>query len=341
MRRWLIGALLLGTLAALLLPAVIGGWLQREIDALLSASLPGAKVEWQRGWLRSRLHVDWPQGSARMDFHHTRIAPPAWLAADGWIGIRDPVATVDIRGQLGWSGRIKLHASTNDLAVPGRVVWRYSAPRLELQRGRAGDWSLRGSAAQLLIADGLGNRLGFETPKLNLTMQPQSDRHAELALDIQTARLSAADSRLAGTVKAVDRRAMAELVEFASQMARAKPESAAAAMAGIGLAGAFQQLVNGGLHAKLEDLTLDGQGRLAGTWRPAAGEWQLRGRIPREVLVDWSAHTHGLVAAKPPAAARAWAERQLADWAGAGWVEPERDTIKIDLSAQALVDAEQ
>lgn len=318
MRRLLIITLALLVIAALAAPAAIGWLLHERVQPALEQRFPGAGVDWQKGWWQSRIELDSPALTGRAGIRHLPLSPPGWLALDARLtpaaGSELRTAAVQVDGHLGITGTLTLRAASDVLELAGPVVWQYRGPRIELTARRDGVLRADALADWLLIHDRLGNQLAFTDGALEIDWTPGSGQTADLALSLTLQRDGEAPSRLTLKAASVDRDAFGQLLEFASQLGRAEPGSASAGMAALGLAGAWQQLRQGGLTVQLEALSVDGQGELTGRWQADRGAAapDLSGALPLKPTLDWTAQILGLATALSPGAART-AARDLLD----------------------------
>lgn len=314
------------------LPAAIGWFLHDRLSATVDEALPDARVAWDRGWYRSGLRVEDDGFSARLRFRHA--SPGAgWLSLDGLVTLADWAAAIDLDARLALDGTLSATAEAPTLEVPGPVTWRYEAPALALTAKRGGDSALSGAAGKLLVFDGIGNRLAFVDPSLEVRMQSESIRTASASLELTTQRVGEAESRLTVQLESIDEIALAELLQALGQLAGAEPGSAQAGFGAIGAASAWQQLVAAGLRIEIEELALDGKLSLAGHWQPENKEFLLTGEGRRDTLVDWWSGITGLARHLQPEQARAAARLGLQDLAARGAIRLDQGRVSVDLQA--------
>jgi len=329
----LILALLAVVTVALGLPAAIGWFVHDRLSESLAENRPEATIDWDRGWFRSGLVIEEPDLRARLDFRHAPISPPGWIALDGLVTLKAPVAAIDLTARLAYDGSLSANAKAPALDVPGPVSWQYQDPRLRLVRRRDGGFELNGSAQRLLIVDGIGNRLTFAEPELKVRSTPVSEDTASARLMLETRRLGQAQSRLAVKLDSIERAAFAELVDGLRQLAAAEFDSAAAGFGAIGAASAWQQMAAAGLQIEIEELVLDGQLSLSGQWRPGGNKFRLTGKGARATAQAWWSSVVGLAEQLPPEQARDAARRGLQELADQGLVELGRRELKVELQA--------
>lgn len=313
-------------------PAAIGWFVHDRLSEAVDEELPEAGVAWDRGWFRSGLRVDDEAFSARLDFRHA--SPGAgWISLDGLVSLVEWAAAIDLDARLAFDGTLSANASTPSLEVPGPVTWRYQAPDLALVAKRGGDAELSGVAERLLIVDGIGNRLAFLGPALEMRMQSESVRTSSATIALTTSRVGEGESRLSIEIESIDEVALAELLQALGQLAGAEPDTAAAGLGAIGAASAWQQLAAAGLRIEIVEFVLDDELSLSGHWQPDQKDFVLTGQGRRETLLQWWSSIAGLVGELPPEQAREAARVGLQDLADRGAIELERDRVGVDLQA--------
>ena len=316
-------------------PAAIGWFVHDRLSSALTEELPDAQVDWNRGWFMSGLRVEDQAFSARLDFRHASPAS-GWLSVDGLVTLAEWAAAIDLDARIALDGTLSANASAPRLDVPGPVTWRYASPALALTASRRGDSRLSGDADQLLIFDGIGNRLTLIEPALELRVQSEADRKASGRLEFTAHRAGQGESRLVVTLQSIDTAAFAELMQSLGQMAGTEPGSASAGMGAIGAASAWQQLVKAGLRLEIEQLVLDGALSLSGHWQPEGKDFRLTGEGRRETLLDWWSSIAGLAGQLQPERARAASRLSLQDLADTGTIRLEGDRLSVDLQALPL-----
>jgi len=322
MKRALILLLLLLVLAALALPAAIGGLLQDQAETALRERWPDAEVRWQRGWTRSSVEIEADEWRGRIDIRQLPLNPPGLLALSGRITLAEPAATIDLDGRVGAQLRLQLQLDSAAITLQTQALWQWHAPRLVVNADRRGRLSLDLESRQLQVHDGLGNRLTLERPRLRLRTEPQDSETTSIDLQLDLSRIGQAPSRLVLQAESVDRQALAELLESGRELSRSEPESAAAGVAAIGALGAWQQLLAGGLQLRVAPLELESSFRLESQWQPAKRRLQLVGGGPEATLLDWAGPIIGLQQEISPTLARERARELL------GALEPQHGIVR-------------
>ena len=314
------------------LPAAIGWFVHDRLSSAVADELPNAQVAWDRGWFRSGLRVENEAFSARLDFRHASPAS-GWLSVDGLVTLAEWAAAIDLDARLALDGTLSANANAPRLEIPGPVTWRYATPDLALKASRGGDARLSASATQLLIFDGIGNRLTLVEPTLELRVRSEATREASGRIELTAQRAGRGESRLAVTLQSIDPVAFAELMQSLGQMAGAEPGSAAAGLGAIGAASAWQQLVSAGLRIKIEQIVLDDALSISGHWQPESEDFRLTGEGLRDTLVEWWSSIAGLAGQLQPERARAAAQLGLQDLADSGAIQLEDSRVSVDLQA--------
>lgn len=326
----LILVLLAAVTVVLGLPAAIGWFVHDKLSTTAAENLPEAQVEWDRGWFRTGMRIEDEDFSARLDFRHA--SPGAgWLSVDGLVTLAEVAAAIDIDARVALDGTLSVNAEAPSLDVSGPVTWQYQAPSVQVNAKRGGDTAVLGNAGQLLIVDGIGNRLVFAEPVLDFKLQSESLQTASATLSLTTRRVGQAESRLALNVDSINTPAFAELIEALRQLAAAEPDSTAAGLGAIGAASAWQQLVAAGLAIEIEELVLDGQVSLSGQWQPENKRFALTGAGDRATIVDWWSNIVGLAEQLPPEQGRSIARQALEDLAAQGAITLGRRQVTVNL----------
>ena len=320
------------------LPAAIGWFVQDRISATTSERLPDARVEWDRGWFRSGVRIEDEAFDARLDFRHA--SPGAgWLSVDGLVNLVDMSAAIDIDARMSLGGTLTMNAQAPALDVPGPVTWQYDAPALRVVAERGGETRLSGTAKGLLVVDGIGNRLAFAEPRLDLNLISDSMQTASGRLSLTARRVGQAESRLVVNLSSINATAVNELVQALRQLAGAEPDSTAAGLGAIGAASAWQQLAASGLTVELEELVLDGQARLSGQWVPDNRALTLNGEGDRATIVDWWSNIVGLARQIPPEEGRSLARQGLEELAAQDAITLGRRQVTVSIDSQAAAEA--
>lgn len=314
-----LGAVLL---VALAIPAGIGWLLERQAAERIQSRLPGAELQWNRGWFRSGFALDAAEVEAAFDFRHLTLSPPGWLALDGRVVLAEPPASIHVEGHVSAGFAGELRAGAPSLTVGEAVVGRYRQPNLRLL---AAENRLRAlaTAEALTLADGLGNRLRLDRIDAEARVEESGDGQVAIVVTASATRPGMPESRLDVRLSGADPNALEQLVQALTQLAGTEPGSTGAGLAALGLASAWQQLAARGASVELDALVLDGDFRLSGRWVPDKRVFSLEGGGSRETLTTWATALTGLAGGQSPARARAEIERTLRD-AGA------RDGITVD-----------
>lgn len=333
MKKWILILVLITALTIVLgLPAAIGWFAQKGISDTVEDRLPDAAVTWDRGWFRSGLRIEDEAFDARLNFRHA--SPSAgWLSVDGLVNLVETTTAIDIDARLSLGGTLTVNAQAPALNIAGPVAWRYDSPSLRLVGERGGETTVVGTAASLLIVDGIGNRLAFTEPLLDVKLTSESLQDASGRLSLTARRVGRAESRLVLNLSSINAQAVAELVQALQQLAGAEPNSAIAGLGAIGAASAWQQIAAAGLTAELDALVLDGQARLSGQWVPDNRQFSLSGEGARTTVVDWWSSIIGLIQQLPPEQARNVASQALEDLAAQGAIALDREQVTVDISA--------
>lgn len=331
-RILLIGALVLVALLVVSVPAGIGWLIQNQARPALEQRLPGAAIEWRRGWFRSGVSIDDPDLDADIDFRHLTGSPPGWLAIDGRVLLADPATAIDLNGHVSLGLDGELDATAPQLRHGDRVRWQHENPALAIA---ARDDALRinASADTLRIDDPLGNRLVLANPDAGVGVEESRVRKLAVALTLEGSRAGRQTSRAVVRMDGVDPNALQQLVQGIGQLVSGGTDGAVGGLAAIGLASAWQQLVEGGVALTLEELTLDGSLELAGRWTPAEESFSLDGGGDRDALLAWWSTLAGLIRGVPPAEARASAERTLADFIDRDLIAVDGDRLRVSLQS--------
>ncbi|MGK7295763.1 MAG: hypothetical protein ACNS61_08055 [Candidatus Wenzhouxiangella sp. M2_3B_020] len=317
---------------ALGLPAAIGWLIQDQAGPRLAAQLDEASVEWDRGWFRSAMRIDDPDFRANVEFGHISVSPPGWLTIDGRVILEEPAATVDFEGRIGLGMAPVLHARAPELRIDGPVEWHYDGPVVDV-RGGNNNLELTGSADTLLVADGLGNRLPFANPDLQVTVDRSWTNEVSLALTLTASRAGLPESRLVLRMAPLAPGPLEQLVEGLIQLASTERDSATGGLAAVGVASAWQQLGEQGMIVELETLQLDGRLDLTGRWVPGERRFSLAGSGPRETVLAWLSSITGLTGSLRPDTARTAALTTLQDLAADGLVTIDGRTVRVDLDS--------
>ncbi|PKL96850.1 MAG: hypothetical protein CVV18_00030 [Gammaproteobacteria bacterium HGW-Gammaproteobacteria-8] len=310
MKRILIVLLFLLLLAALALPAAIGWLVQDRAGTALRERWPEAEIDWQRGWTRSSIDVDVPGGRAQIKLRHLTVMPPGLLALDGRITLSEPLAAIELSGSVSPRLVLQLQLDAPSIALQTQAMWQWDAPKLRIEADRNGNLMLNLESRQLLVHDGLGNRLTLAEFQLRLQNTAESDTHSGIELQLGATRLGAQPSGITLKAESVDREALAQLIEAGRELSNSEPDSATAGFAAIGALAAWQQLVAGGLSLELATLELDAAFELQGRWDPGTRRLRLLGGGPEATLLDWSAPLIGLQQSLTPDQA----DRLARDW---------------------------
>lgn len=332
MKKLILILVLLTAVAVVLgLPAAVGWFVQDRISAVTSEQLPDARVEWDQGWFRSGVRIEDEAFDARLDFRHASPGT-GWLSVDGLVNLVDMTAAIDIDARMSLGGTLSVNAQAPALDIPGPVTWQYDAPAVRVVAEQGGDTRASGSAEGLLIVDGIGNRLAFAEPRLDVNLTSGSKQSASGRLSLTARRVGRAESRLVIGLSSISAVAAAELVQSLRQLADAEPDSTAARLGAIGAASAWQQLAAAGLTIELEELVLDGQAHLAGQWQPGTRTLALAGQGERATIIDWWSNITGLTGQLPPEEARSIARQGLEDLIAQGTVTMVSSLVLVDFT---------
>lgn len=332
MKKLILILVLLTAVAVVLgLPAAVGWFVQDRISAVTSEQLPDARVEWDQGWFRSGVRIEDEAFDARLDFRHASPGT-GWLSVDGLVNLVDMTAAIDIDARMSLGGTLSVNAQAPALDIPGPVTWQYDAPAVRVVAEQGGDTRASGSAEGLLIVDGIGNRLAFAEPRLDVNLTSESMQFASGRLSLTARRVGRAESRLVIGLSSISAVAAAELVQSLRQLADAEPDSTAARLGAIGAASAWQQLAAAGLTIELEELVLDGQAHLAGQWQPGTRTLALAGQGERATIIDWWSNITGLTGQLPPEEARSIARQGLEDLIAQGTVTMVSSLVLVDFT---------
>ncbi|MDX1626311.1 MAG: hypothetical protein R3323_07345 [Wenzhouxiangellaceae bacterium] len=330
MKKALIVLLLMAIVVAAI-PAVVGAILANELPDAARQQWPDARVDWDGGWLRSRLRIDDPELEVDATFHHLSISPAAWITFEGRAIPMEPAGVIDFSGFLGLAGRLTARASAPSLDVDDRARWNWQGLTGEVDVARDGEAVGTLRADRLTIRDALGNQLQLAEIGLDLGWSQPGERTGRLDLDLSARRDAQPSSRLAISAREVTVAAAAELGGALARLASADPRTAGGGLDALGAASAWQQLVAGGLELRLETLVLDEVVEASGRWTPAAGPLRLDGRGALPTLVDWWSTVLGLSAELRPREARDQVRAAVADLqaAGAMYVEGQRFEFRL------------
>ena len=322
--------------AVLGIPALIGSMIHGQAAESLDEALPDAEIQWDRGWFRSALNIAGEDLDASLEFGHASLSPPGWLTVDGRLILGELESTVDVSGRIRPMLDAQLEASAPSLTVPGVVTWRYAQPALEFSSGND-RIDLLGGAETLRIADMLGNELLLTDVELRGAMAESSSRDLEIRIGLSARRAGLPPSRVSIVFDQVNASALQQLVESLRELSATESGSASAGLAAIGLASAWQQLVERGLVLQLETLELDGDLQIDGQWVPAEGKLDIEGEGARDVLLAWWSRIEGLIEELPPSAAREATDRALSELERDGHVQRTGERIRVSLDP-ALID---
>ncbi|MFN2333786.1 MAG: hypothetical protein ABR550_05105, partial [Wenzhouxiangellaceae bacterium] len=164
---------------------------------------------------------------------------------------------------------------------------------------------------QLLILDGLGNRLVLEDSRLRLDWQPVAQQQGQAAVVIEAGRLTQGPSRIALRAEQINLEALQQLGHSLSALAAGERGGAASTMALLGAASAWQQLAAAGLDIELSELTLDQLFSLSGRFVPHVNRLSLNGGGRPETVLDWWSSVIGLARGLRPIEARREARQAL------------------------------
>jgi len=330
----LILVLLTAVTAVLGLPAAIGSFVKNGISSTVDEQLPDARMEWDRGWFRSSVRIEDERFSARLNFRH--VSPEAgWLSINGLVQLSEIPAAVDVDARVSLGGTLTVNARAPELDVPGPVTWRYDAPSLSLVAERDGATRVHGAADGLLVVDGIGNRLAFSDPRLDVILTSESMQTSSGTLSLTAKRVGRAESRIGVKISSINSSAVTELVQALRQLARAEPDSAAARLGAIGAASAWQQLAAAGLTVELEEFVLDGRTGVSGRWVPDDRALTLTGQGERATVVDWWSNVIGLSEQLRPEDARSIAQLRLEELEADREITLDRRQILVDLRTTA------
>jgi hypothetical protein len=337
-RTLLIGALLLMALLVVSVPAGIGWFIEDRARPALEQRLPGAAIAWDRGWFRSGFAIEDADVDADLDFRHLPLSPPGWLAFDGRVLVTDPATAVDVQGHvsLGMEGEIEASAPTLDHG--DRVRWQHGNPHLNLD-GRDGRLRVTYRADTLVVEDSLANRLVLANPDGRVVTEESGERKLAVTIALEASRAGLAPSRALLRLDGVDAWALQQMVQAISQLVSEGRDGAVGGLATLGLASAWQQLVEGGLVLTLEQLALDGSLELAGRWSPSSRSFTLAGAGEQDALLAWWSTLAGLIGRLPPEQARAAARRSLADFVDQGLVSRTGTRLRVALESLPADDA--
>ncbi|MGB0513304.1 MAG: hypothetical protein ACPGJE_00530 [Wenzhouxiangellaceae bacterium] len=311
MKKLLIGLIVLALLLALLLPAGVGLLLQSRGQAALVEDMPEARIDWQRGWTRSRVEMETESWRAMIRLRHAPLSPPGWLAGDGRVTLFEPPAVFDVQAHVTPAIGLRGSAEAPSIRIDGPVGWSAEQPRVAIEALAERTFSFDAAIASVLGADGLGNRLALNQTALEIDVRPEDTRFDRAAVDLRLTRAGHPPSHLRLRISRIDHQALVLLLQSVEQLIAAEPDSAAASLAMVGVLSAWSELAAAGVTVDLESLVIDGELRLNGRWTPATREFVLEGGGPAELALDWAAAVIGLGNALAPEAARAGARALL------------------------------
>lgn len=332
-RVLLIAALIVVALLVVSVPAGIGWVIQNQAEPALEQRLPGAVVEWKRGWFRSGLAIDDPDIDADFDIRHMSGSPPGWLAIDGRVVLTDPPTAIDIDGHVALGLSSEVAATAPSLTHGERVQWQHESPALRMV---ARDDTLRATGAgdTLVVADPLGNRLVLANPDVSILVEEVGGGDVRITLTLEGSRSGRSGSRAVVRMDSVDPAALEQFVEGLAQLVSEGREGAAGGLAAVGLLSGWQQLGARGMVVTLDELSLDGSMSLQGRWAPGEQAFTLSGGGDRDALLAWWATLAGLIGGVSPAEARAAAERSLAEMIDGDAVAANGDRLRVSLESR-------
>lgn len=312
MKKWLlfpVGLIVaLMGLAVLAGPGLIGAWLPGQVEQSLESNWPDATPVIRRGWFGTSVVAQTGTSRLKLDFRHLPWWRGTLLTASGELILTEPEARIGLDGVFSLSGEVGIDAESHSIRWAGVEENRIEQMQLalRLQRGQQGRLHARANA--LILSDPLGNRLDLRRIDLESHWQPSSEDLREWALDLQATAPEKPASRLLLNATSMDAEALSALSGALYELNRAPPESLQAQMAGLGLLGAWQQLVQAGLKMELNQLSLDQQIELSGQWQPNLNEWHLIGGGANRNALEWLGPIIGLSQQRVPQQARiqAW-----------------------------------
>ena len=311
MKKWLLFPVALIALVVLAGPGLIGAWLPGQVEHSLESNWPDATPVIRRGWFSTSVTAQTATSRLNLDFQHLPWWRGALLTASGELILTDPEARIRLDGAFSLSGTVGITAEGDSIRWAGVEENRIGQLHvgLRLERGQRGQ--LHARANTLILSDRMGNRLDLRQLDLDSHWQATTETLREWALDLQATAPDKPASRLALDASSIDAEALNALTAALSELNRAPPESLQAQMAGLGLLGAWQQLVQAGLTMELHQLSLDQQVELSGRWQPELNELQLYGGGANRTALDWLGPIIGLSRQLPPQQARAQAWQLL------------------------------
>ncbi len=329
-RLIIIGGLLIAALWWLILPGLVGWYLNAQVPEWTEDWLDPAQSRYDNRWFGSRLVAGLGDGvDIELRGRHLPTLPPGLLDIRGKLTAPQSSTPIRLDGRFGLAGQTRLEIKADDLAWSDQrrqVDGNDLTVRLKGERGQT---RLKLVSGPLSIEDWLGNRLGLEHLDLTIARDRNPGQRTDLGLALDTTRIMGEPSRLDISVRSIDGDALAELIDAAGRYRQATRGSLDQRLATLGLASAWQQLAEAGLDIERVELQLDRKLIVSLSWKPAAGPPQYHGGGELAVLIEWTASLLGLAGSLPPQEARSEVTARLEQLAEAGHIQIERGRFQL------------
>jgi len=334
-------ALLLVLIWLIVMPALVGSYLDRAVPVWLDEAGMQKRSQFDSGWFTSTLQVD-KDYALDLSARHVPPLSLSWVHITGDLRTSFSSAPLKIDGEFSLTGLSSVTIQAAELRVEGPVQLDSGPARLALEQGldQASQLSWRVDALEL--SDQLGNALPASAAKLALGWQPadssrdnvgQNDENRDLdltlavVLDAETGPLPAL--RLDLEASPVQRDVLGDLLRGLQQMAQAPTDSTAQQFALLTVVGAWQQLVQSGMTIRLEGLQIGSENQFSGRWTSEGGSPVLTGAGSIESLARALQPVVGLSARVGPATAERSVRAWLDQLSQRGWLVVKDDQFNF------------
>jgi hypothetical protein len=313
-----------------ILPGLIGLYLNRWLPVWLDEGSQASLSEQRIGWFSSAIELDGADWQLSARARHLPPTRAAWLELDGQLQPGWLDQPVDFNGSFGLSGASTLQLRSDQLAASTNPVISAGASALDLQQSAPGQVEARLNLAALSLNDALGNRLEPGDSRLALNWQRLNPAHSSLRLEV---RLEEPPSGLLIRISPIAIEPARELIQGIEQLRLARPDTMDQQLALLTIAGAWQQLGEAGMVIELSELSLAAETRFAGRWVTAESLPLIRGAGQLEPLLDWAASLIGLSRGLSPEMAEREARAWLTSLVDRQWLAPEGEHFEFHFPA--------
>lgn len=303
----------------LLLPRLVGGYLQSWVPDWLEELGVREQASFEPGWFSSNLAI---ADALELELRARHFPPLGldWIDLSGQLlsPLSDEAYLVE--GELGLSGGSRIEIRGDELQLSTEPALVAGPVQLDLEQALDAPSQLSLILADASLSDRLGNHLNADRATLELRWSPIDEAHLALSLALE----ASAPAGLALELRAepVEREALAQLIEGLQQLVQAPAEGPGRQFALLTVAGAWQQLSAAGLEIELERLDIGSGASLTGQWATDIGQPELQGSGESSALIAALGPVVGLSARVPAADAERLIRAWLDSMESRGWILP-------------------